>query len=188
MSITRTSIARRVLAGALAVSAIAGLSGVVDAGEPIRDDRLTSTERRTVHQATKQFRDLDVALAAGYVPAGGCAAHPELGGMGYHYLHPGLIGDTVVDPTMPEILVYVPGDDGLELGAVEWFVADADQDLATDADRPTLFDRLPFDGPMPGHDPGMPVHYDLHVWLYDHNPAGQLAPFSPKVTCPPVEL
>ena len=188
MFTTHTSIVRRAVAGALALAGIAGLSGVVDAGEPVRDDRLTSTERRTVHQATKQFRDLDVALAAGYVPAGECASHPDLGGMGYHYLHPALAGDTVVDPTMPEILVYVPGDDGLKLGAVEWFVADADQDLGTDGDRPTLFDRLPFDGPMPGHEPGMPVHYDLHVWLYDHNPAGQLAPFNPKVTCPTGDL
>ena len=109
--------------------------------------------------------------------------------MGYHYLQPGLTGDTVVDPTMPEILVYVPTKNGdLELGAVEWFVADHEQDLGTDADRPTLFDRLPFDGPMPGRDPGMPVHNDLHVGLYDYNPAGQLAPFNPKVTCPPNEL
>ena len=184
MSIARSSIVRGVLAGALAMSAVAGVSGIVDAGEPVRDDRLTSSERRTVHQATKQFRDLDAALDAGYVPAGECAAHPELGGMGYHYLHPGLAADTVVDPTMPEILVYVPGGKGLKLAAVEWFVADADQDLGTVDDRPTLFDRLPFDGPMRGHDPGMPVHYDLHVWLYDHNPAGQLAPFNPTVSCP----
>ena len=188
MSTARNHIVRRALAGALAVSAVAGLSGIVDAGEPVRDDRLTSTERRTVHQATKQFRDLDAALAAGYVPAGECAAHPELGGMGYHYLHPGLAADTVVDASMPEILVYVPEDDGLKLAAVEWWVADADQDLGTDDDRPTLFDRLPFDGPMPGHDTTMPVHYDLHVWLYDHNPAGQLAPFNPKVACPSDEL
>ena len=90
--------------------------------------------------------------------------------------HPALAGDTVVDRTMPEILVYVPGDDGVKPGAVEWFVADAGQDLDTDGDRPTLFDRLPFDGPMRRHEPGMPVHDDLHVWLDDHNPAGQLAP------------
>ena len=34
---------------------------------------------------------------------------------------------------------------------------------------------MPFDSPMLGHEPGMPVHYDLHVWLYRHNPAGLFA-------------
>ncbi len=59
--------------------------------------------------------------------------------------------------------------DGTErLAAVEYFVADADQDLASDDGLPLMFDRLPFVGPMPGHDPTMPVHDDLHVWLYDH--------------------
>lgn len=42
---------------------------------------------------------------------------------------------------------------------------------------------LPFDGPMPGHETGMPVHYDLHVWLFRHNPDGLLAPFNPAVSC-----
>jgi hypothetical protein len=36
---------------------------------------------------------------------------------------------------------------------------------------------------MLGHDPMMPVHYDLHVWLYDSNPAGVFAPWNPSVDC-----
>jgi hypothetical protein len=52
----------------------------------------------------------------------------------------------------------------------------------THDDRPSLWGR-PFDGPMTGHDPGMPVHYDLHVWLYDSNPAGVFAPWNPSVSC-----
>ncbi len=63
-------------------------------------------------------------------------------------------------------------------------MADADQDLSTDDDRPWLFDEYPLAGPMPGHEDGMPVHYDLHVWLYRSNPAGQLADWNPKVSCP----
>ncbi len=179
MTTTLRRITTLATAAVLAGTAITATAGAAD-----RADRLTSEERRTVHEATKRYRDLDVALADGYVPAGGCVAEPELGGMGYHYLHPGLAADPDVDPAAPEILVYTPHPDGtLRLAAVEWWVPDADQDLATDDDRPELFDRLPFDGPMPGHDPEMPVHYDLHVWLYKHNPAGQLAPFNPKVSC-----
>jgi hypothetical protein len=34
-----------------------------------------------------------------------------------------------------------------------------------------------------GH-PEMPIHYDLHVWLYRHNPAGMFAMWNPSVHCP----
>jgi hypothetical protein len=27
-------------------------------------------------------------------------------------------------------------------------------------------------------------HYDLHVWLWKHNPAGLFAPTNPNVKCP----
>jgi hypothetical protein len=30
----------------------------------------------------------------------------------------------------------------------------------------------------------MPIHYDLHVWLWQHNPSGLFAPWNPDVTCP----
>jgi hypothetical protein len=29
----------------------------------------------------------------------------------------------------------------------------------------------------------MPVHYDLHVWLYADNPSGLFAPFNPSLSC-----
>jgi hypothetical protein len=31
---------------------------------------------------------------------------------------------------------------------------------------------------------GMPIHYDLHVWLYRHNPAGRFAMWNSRVHCP----
>jgi hypothetical protein len=104
--------------------------------------------------------------------------------MGIHYTNEELIADGQLDVTKPEILVYQPTRRGkLRLGAVEYFQVDDDQDLATDADRPSLF-GMPFDGPMLGHDAEMPIHYDLHVWLYRHNPAGQFAMWNPRVSCP----
>jgi hypothetical protein len=36
---------------------------------------------------------------------------------------------------------------------------------------------------MLGHEPGMPVHYDLHVWLYQANPDGVFASWNPSVSC-----
>ena len=134
--------------------------------------------------ATRKYRNVRVARAAGYAATGECAQDPKYGGMGIHYANPELVADGELDVTKPEILVYQPMPSGkLRLGAVEYFQADADQDLATDPDRPYLF-GMPFDGPMLGHDPEMPIHYDLHVWLYRHNPAGQFAMWNPRVHCP----
>jgi hypothetical protein len=139
---------------------------------------------RRARAATRNFRSVAVARAAGYATTGECADDPKHGGMGIHYAKPDLVADGKLDVTKPEILVYEPLPSGkLRLGAVEYFQADADQDLATDPDRPYLF-GLPFDGPMLGHEPGMPIHYDLHVWLYRHNPAGLFAPWNPRVHCP----
>jgi hypothetical protein len=30
----------------------------------------------------------------------------------------------------------------------------------------------------------MPVHYDLHVWLWEDNPSGLFAMFNPSLSCP----
>jgi hypothetical protein len=144
----------------------------------------SSNELRRARAATRKFRDVKVARAAGYAATGECAQDPKYGGMGIHYANEELVADGKLDITKPEILVYQPMPGGrLRLGAIEYFQADADQDLATDDDRPELF-GLPFDGPMLGHEPGMPIHYDLHVWLYRHNPAGMFAAWNPRVECP----
>ena len=36
---------------------------------------------------------------------------------------------------------------------------------------------------MPGHNPQMPWHYDLHVWFWEDNPDGLFAPFNPALSC-----
>ena len=127
------------------------------------------------------YRDVRAAEADGFIPVSGCEESDE-GGMGVHYLNPARAAQAP-DAAKPAILLYAPDGDGtMRLLGAEWFQADADQDLHTDADRPTLFGQ-PFDGPMPGHNPMMPVHYDLHVWLYDSNPAGVFAPWNTSVHC-----
>jgi hypothetical protein len=124
------------------------------------------------------------AVEAGYVPTTQCVP-----GMGFHYVHPARSGDMNIDPKKPEVLVYVPDAHGApRLAALEYFRADADGDTGTAGDRPSLFGHH-FDGPMAGHplppgSPPMPVHYDLHVWLYRSNPAGELSPTNPTVRCP----
>jgi hypothetical protein len=187
-----TSTRFRFFAAAAIVGITIGATAVAASAHDGQDARpgsgpaLTGAQRQVIREATSAFRDVDAALAAGYLPTDACVALPGVGGMGYHYVNPALAGDAKVDPTMPEILVYFRDDRGkLRLGSVEYFVADADQNLATDGDRPTLMGHA-FEGPMPGHEPGMPVHYDLHAWVYKHNPAGDLATWNPNITCPAV--
>ena len=131
--------------------------------------------------ALERFRSVDAAAAAGYVPSGPCETTTE-GSMGVHWVNPPLLQDPAIDPLRPEILLYAPGPSGPELVGVEYWKADTDQNLGTDDDRPTLFGRT-FDGPMPGHIPTMPIHFDLHVYLWKRNPTGIFTKSNPDVRC-----
>lgn len=132
-----------------------------------------------VRKATAQYHNEARAIAAGYTPTDECVP-----GMGYHYVNFDLFG-AALDPLKPAGLIYAPhGKDGRKLIAVEYFVIDADQNPAThNSTVPSLFGKT-FDGPMPGHGPGMPVHYDLHAYIWTTNPNGTLATWNPEVTCP----
>ncbi len=172
------------IAGALAAAPACGAATAQTTAGPRGDIPADMQDPlRDVRRATRAYKDVKAAEAAGYVPAGPCVEDPKYGGMGVHYENLALIEDGELDPLRPEVLVYQPAKDGkLRLGAVEYFQVDGDQDLATEDDRPWLFD-VPFDGPMLGHSPTMPIHYDLHVWLYRHNPAGMFAMWNPRVSC-----
>ena len=137
---------------------------------------------QAVKAATARYNSLEQAVKDGYVGEPVCVASPA-GGMGYHYANEALMADDAIDPARPEVLVYAPKSNGnLELVAVEYWKRDADGSLLTSGDRPSLFGQ-PFNGPMPGHNPTMPVHYDLHVWIYEDNPSGTFAQFNPEVSC-----
>ena len=136
--------------------------------------------------ASAKYHSIEQALADGYVRNSPCEAIPGLGGMGYHYGNQALVRDPTLDPERPEVLLYAPKANGkLQLVGVEYLKVDADQNLATDSDRPSLFGQS-FQGPMLGHGPpgAMPIHYDLHVWLWQDNPNGMFAQWNPDVTCP----
>ncbi len=133
--------------------------------------------------ATAMYHSVDRAVADGFVPTDECAALPGAGAMGHHYVNPPRLTDGVIDADKPEILLYAKDHDGkLRLAGAEWFTADLDQDLSTDAGRPVLFGQR-FDGPMPGHEPGMPIHFDLHAWIWQDNPLGTFAAWNPALTC-----
>ncbi len=162
------------LGGAATVLLVPGGSAGADPGRHDRADVRGVVAQ--VRQAIAPYRDVDVALAAGYVPVSPCETSPE-GGMGVHYLNPALAAPGPVDPAKPAVLLYGPDKDGEpQLLGAEYFQP------AVGQPTPTLAGE-PFDGPMPGHSPGMPEHFDLHVWTEVANPAGVFAQWNPRVTC-----
>jgi hypothetical protein len=117
-----------------------------------------------IRQATDAYHDVNRAVADGYVPVSPCVAAPGLGAMGVHSLNPGLaaLANTGAAPE-------------------PWFGAEAPP-LGFFNSAPSLLGRT-FNGPMAGHDPNMPWHYDLHVWVWQANPAGTFNQFNPKASC-----
>ncbi len=187
----RTRNARRT--AALVAAAVAALVTGTAGPAAAHDDQSTRTAAElhsrdgagaalaALRRDLRPYQDVRRALADGFVPVSECTESPA-GGMGVHFLNPAR-ATAPLDATKPAILLYLPtSDGGYRLLGAEWFQADADQNLGTDDDRPSLWGQ-PFDGPMLGHEPGMPIHYDLHVWLYDANPAGVFAPWNPTVSC-----
>lgn len=133
---------------------------------------------QAVRAWTERYQSEPAALADGYVATNDCVPN-----MGYHYIDFSRL-DTSLEPSRPEALLYVSSPDGgRALVGAEWIVVDRDQNLATGDDRPAVFGH-DFDGPMPGHGPGMPIHYDLHAWAWADNPNGGFATWNPTITCP----
>ena len=140
-------------------------------------------ELQEVRSAVARYHSFEQAERDGYTVAGEPCVVLPAGTMGIHAVNPALLADGTIDPLKPDILLYIPKGGGkLELVGVEYFKADADQNLATADDRPSLFGRG-FDGPMPGHNPTMPIHYDLHVWVAEINPSGVFALGNPALSC-----
>ena len=164
----------------LAGLAVAGIAAVVPA---LAGDGSLPPELHEVRAAVAKYHSFEQAKRDGYtVENEPCVASPD-GTMGIHAINPALLGDNAIHVGRPEILLYVPKANGkLELVGVEYWKADADQNLGTNADRPSLFGRA-FEGPMPGHNPVMPVHYDMHVWVAEKNPSGVFALFNPALSC-----
>jgi hypothetical protein len=141
---------------------------------------------RPVRDATRRYRDVDVAIDAGYVQFFGCVHEPLAGSMGIHFVNGALAGDTALDPTKPEALTYEQGPDGrLELVGVEYVVFQEAWD-ADNTRRPSLFGRTFALVPAENRY-GIPAFYALHAWAWKSNPTGAFADWNPKVLCPTAE-
>jgi len=178
---------QRPLRTAITLVTVAAASLALSAGPAPAADRPADPKAMRdlvkAYLASVKYRDEKVALADGYVPHQ-CSSDPAgHGSMGYHYFNESRYGS--LDPAKPAALLFEDGKNGRRrLAGVEWIVLDSDQNLKTSKDRPSMFGGQKFDGPMPGHYPGMPIHYDLHVWLWKDNPNGLFDRWNPTVKCP----
>lgn len=148
--------------------------------------------------ALAQYQDPMAAVRDGYFSTVSCMEFPtglsehdahgghggmtyKPGGMGVHFLKTSLIGPAL-DPTKPQVLIYEPVADKLQLVAAEWF-APVTPGVK---EAPQVFGRA-LEGPMEGHPPIMAPglhHWDLHVWLWKNNPSGMFSPTNPDLRCP----
>lgn len=182
---------RRFLTGML----LLGMLGATTAGVAMAKAGPLPAGLQAVRAAVSNYHSYDEAVAAGYsIGDAPCVSSP-LGTMGYHAVNPSLLG--TIDPLRPAILLYLPRADGsLRLVAVEyfqvalantatgpapWFAVTPPPDGFFNP-APSLFGQS-FNGPMPGHNPSMPWHYDLHAWVIENNPAGTFAQFNPALSC-----
>ena len=195
----------------LLASSVAGfglLAAVAATRSPARVNNFEPT-LSAVRAATQRYRDVNVALAEGYIrdPMNVCDAAEmmgkpkELGVMGIHFFRPDLLGitgppnprvngnGTHTDFTKPAILIYEPqADESLQLVAVENLVFIKAWEAAGNV-APPSFQGVPYDKMVDDTTTAIDEahmfepHYDRHVWLYRDNPNGVFAQFNPDATC-----
>ena len=147
------------------------------------DDHGSVTLVQTVRDATRQFRD--VANATDYASLGACVSSPQEGAMGIHYADGALVGDGLLDPNQPELLIYEQSNGRLRLVGVEFLVLAAQwNDPATGhADGAPVLQGQLFNYVSAPNRYGLPAFYELHVWAWKNNPKGSFADFNPAVSC-----
>ena len=138
---------------------------------------------KAVREATQEFRDVKVAMGAGYTSLGSCVTGPERGAMGVHYANGALIGDGLIDASTPELLIYEQRGNRLFFVGVEFLVL-ADQWNASHpgGDPPVLMGQhFQYVGTPNRY--RLPAFYELHVWAWRDNPFGTFVDWNPDVSC-----
>lgn len=135
-----------------------------------------------IRQATAKYHDLDVALADGYEILFDCTVNPNdpSVAMGQHYINGALASDDVLALDKPEVLMYEPQADGsMKLVSVEYVVF---EDAWTGDSIPEFLGQTMARKTAVGiHE--VPPFYEVHAWVWSHNPNGDLADWNPNVTC-----
>jgi hypothetical protein len=138
---------------------------------------------RLVRESTERFRDVSAAMAEGYALQFGCVSGSDAGAMGLHFVKGSLVGDDVLDPTHPEILIYEPTPGGqLRLTGADYLVFAETWHQSHGAATPELMGQLLHLFESPNRF-GLPAFYTLHVWAWKDNPNGTFVNWHPDVSC-----
>ncbi len=172
----------------LAGLGVTGVAAVVvgTGGMAVADSGHHGGDLAEARAATAQFHDVDAALAddrfvladmAGLT----CIEDPGGdGGMGVHYVKGALVGDGEIDVTQPEVLLYDPNAPQPRLLGAEYVVFVAD--WGEERDPPMLFGHE-FHLVDTGNRYGLPAFYELHAWIWHHNPSGMFEDWNPRIDC-----
>jgi len=146
--------------------------------------RASSPLVETVRVATSQYRDINVALREGWVPATPCVSGPNSGAMGVHFVLPSRLGDGMLKASEPEALIYEPmGNGAMRLVGVEFIVMVGDWEKQhAEGGTPSVEGHLTNRVEAPNRY-GLPAFYELHVWAWEQNPNGNFADWNSRVSC-----
>lgn len=137
-----------------------------------------------VRHATARYRDINNAIADGWVQGTPCVSGPNSGAMGVHFVKPERLGDGVLNADEPEALIYEPaGGDRFRLVGVEFItLADAWKAKHPKGDAPVLEGHLLNYTSEPNRY-GLPAFYEIHVWAWEQNNSGSFADWNNAVSC-----
>jgi hypothetical protein len=126
----------------------------------------------TLRRVTARYHNLDAAIADGFVLLHPCEEREGEGPVGAVYAHFGRVLDGVIDPQLPDALVYEPSQNGKpKLVAVEFA-----QPYPFAPQAPTFMDAT-----FQREDEfGV---WALHIWVWRSNPEGMFAESNPRVSC-----
>lgn len=125
-----------------------------------------------LERATVRYKNLNNAIADGFLLLHDCEVRPGEGPVGTVYYHPTRLLDGLVDPASPDALIYEPGIEGHpKLVGVEFAVP---YPLAP---TPPTFLGNTFQAE---DEFGV---FALHVWIWRKNPNGMFAESNPRVSC-----
>jgi hypothetical protein len=137
---------------------------------------------QTVREATKQYLDVNNAIADGYGQFLGCVSGSDHGAMGIHYVNFNLINGTI-DAKHPQALIYEPVNGQMKLVGVE-FIVDQATWLKNNNNTPPVLEGQTFlliDAP---NRYGVPApFFELHVWAWRDNPQGNFVDWNDHVSC-----
>jgi hypothetical protein len=122
---------------------------------------------------TARYHELSVAQREGFVLLHECESRPNEGPVGIVYVNFDRLLDGVIDPELPDALIYAPSSDGPRLAGVEFAIPYA----LSPGNEPPQFLGATFQ-----REDEFGV-FALHAWVWLNNPAGLFAETNPRVSC-----